>query len=606
MLRVVRSTALVGLMLVSSIMTVGALKGATSDAPVADAAMRGDEQQVRALLKDQAADVNTAQADGMTALHWAARNGDRALAQLLIVAGANTGARTRLGGYTPLHLAARNGQAALVETLLEGGADAKSTDAHGTTPLMFAAQAGIPDAIAALIAHGADVNAVEAARGETALMFASAAGRTDAVKALLAHGADWRPTTKVLDWTKLPKDDPRLITFNRPQAARASQGTPAQATPGQPAVPTPAQKVVPTTPAKPAAGPSKVGTESRIGRAGGSGPRPLSYIQLVGTQGGLTALMFAARQGHLETVKALVAAGADVNEVDAGDETSPLLIATINGEFDVAMYLLDHGADPNKAEANGATPLYDVLNCVWAPKAAYPQPQAWRQQRTAYLDVMQALLDHGADPNARLKEKVWYTGYNFDQSGIDEAGATPFWLAAYSADVDAMKLLVAHAADPAIPTMKTARRTFADGGGGDNRAKDRSGLPPIPIGGPGVPPLLAAAGEGYGSSFTANHHQYAPTGMLASVRYLVEDLHADVNARDADGNTPLHNAAARGDNAMINYLVSKGADVKTVNRKGQSVADMANGPFQRVQPFPDTVALLEKLGAQLLSKCVSC
>ncbi len=94
--------------------------------------------------------------------------------------------------------------------------------------------------------------------------------------------------------------------------------------------------------------------------------------------------------------------------------------------------------------------------------------------------------------------------------------------------------------------------------------------------------------------------------MLAAVRYLVEVLHADVNARDADGNTALHDAASRGDTAMVLFLVSRGADVKALNRKGQSVADMANGPMQRTQPFPQTLALLEKLGARLLHKCVSC
>ncbi len=128
----------------------------------------------------------------------------------------------------------------------------------------------------------------------------------------------------------------------------------------------------------------------------------------------------------------------------------------------------------------------------------------------------------------------------------------------------------------------------------------------MPDGGPDIPPLLAASGEGYGWSFTANHHRYAPTGMLAAVRYLVEVLHADVNARDAEGNTALHNAASRGDNAMVLYLVSKGADVKAVNRKGQTVADMANGPFQRTQPYPQTIALLERLGAKIMNKCVSC
>ena len=128
----------------------------------------------------------------------------------------------------------------------------------------------------------------------------------------------------------------------------------------------------------------------------------------------------------------------------------------------------------------------------------------------------------------------------------------------------------------------------------------------MPTAGPDIPPLVAAAGAGYGEGFAANAHRFAPTGMLAAVKYLVDELHADVNLRDADGNTALHNAAARGDNEMIEYLVSKGADPKAVNRAGQTTVDMANGPVQRVQPYPETIKLLEKLGAKNNHKCVSC
>jgi ankyrin repeat protein len=332
--------------------------------------------------------------------------------------------------------------------------------------------------------------------------------------------------------------------------------------------------------------------------------RAYFYNELVSATGGLTPLMFAARQGYRETVQALVAAGADVNQVSAGDKSSPLLIATINGRFDVAMLLLDKGADPKLASDNGVTPLYATLNVQWAPKALYPQPRAHLQQRLTYLELLQALLDKGADPNARLKKKVWYSGYNFDLSGVDETGATPFWRAAYAADVDAMRLLVAHGADPNLPTTRAAGRPRT--GDGQREAKDVSGLPPVPVGGPAVTPLQAAAGVGYGEGFAANSHRYAPGGMLAAVRYLVDELHADVNAKDHEGNTALHHAAARGDNEMILYLVSKGADVMAVNREGKTTVDMANGPVQRVEPFPDTIALLEKMGAKNNHKCVAC
>jgi ankyrin repeat protein len=304
----------------------------------------------------------------------------------------------------------------------------------------------------------------------------------------------------------------------------------------------------------------------------------------------------------MESVTALLELGADVNQVCAGDGTSPLLMATINGQFDVAAFLIEHGADVTLASTAGVTPRYGVLNVTWGPKSMYPQPRAQLQQHVSDLDLMTALIERGADVNARVSKKVWFTSFNTVLSGVDEIGATPFWRAAYASDVDAMRLLVAHGADPNIPTMRPATRPRRGTDGPD----DQSGLPPVPVGGPGVPPLLAAAGVGYGEGFAANSHRYAPTGFLAAIKYLVEEVGADVNAVDFEGNTAVHHAAARGDNDSIMYLVSQGADVTRVSRDGRPAADMANGPVQRVQPFPETLALLEKLGAKNSHRCVSC
>ena len=240
-------------------------------------------------------------------------------------------------------------------------------------------------------------------------------------------------------------------------------------------------------------------------------------------------------------MRALVDAGADVNLRSPGDRTTPLLIATLNGHFDLAKYLIERGADPNLASEGGATPLYAVSNVQWAPKAAYPQPRAYLQQQTTYLELMTLLLDKGADPNARLGRKVWYSGYNFDQSGVDEVGATPFWRAAYASDVAAMRLLVARGADPFIPSIRPAERTRGLDGLGELR--DVSNLPPVPVGGPGIPPLLAVAGVGYGKGFAGNSHVFAPSGMLPAVKYLVEELGADVNADRLRGQ---HRGAPRG------------------------------------------------------------
>jgi ankyrin repeat protein len=570
----------------------------TGKTPVADRAMAGDREAVRALLH-QGVDVNAAQGDGMTALHWAALSGDVDMAQMLLYAGANVKASTRLGAFTPLVLAAKSGQASMVSTLLEAGGNPNDTTTNGTTPLMLAAASGSADAVAALLDQGASINATESAMGQTALMFASAYDRAPVVDLLAKRGADVTVATKVVDAAAIEKEhrearrerQKRLGVFAQGQGGRAQEDGEDEEEQGKGG--NVFSKLF---------GWMRPGGDSK--KKGDDGPKALTYGELVGNQGGMTALHLAARQGNIETVKTLLDAGADVNASSAGDETSPLLIATINGRFDLGKVLLDHGADPNLASEAGATPLYAVVNVTWAPKALYPQPRAFQQQNLSYLDFMKALLDKGADPNVRLKKKLWYSGYNFDLSGVDEGGATAFWRAAYAGDVEAMSLLKEHGADPNIRTVKPPGRPRT--GDGTRPAKDVSGVPPVAVGGPAVTPLQAAAGVGYGEGFAANSHRHHPAGLLRAVKYLVEDCGADVNAVDHEGNTALHHAAARGDNEMILYLVSKGADVTRVNREGHTTADMANGPVQRVQPFPETVALLEKLGSKNNHKCVSC
>jgi ankyrin repeat protein len=225
------------------------------------------------------------------------------------------------------------------------------------------------------------------------------------------------------------------------------------------------------------------------------------------------------------------------------------------------------------------------------------------QQETGYLTLARALLDAGADPNARLSRSLWYTTYNRDLLGVDRTGATPFWRAAYALDIEAMKLLLAYGADPNLPTVKVPER-FEDGP--EIGGEDSSGLPPVPFGGPAVHPIHAASGVGYSLGFAGNSHRHVPGGWLPAVRFLVEELGADVNVRDHFGYTPVHHAASRGDNELIRYLVSKGADVTAVSRSGQTTVDVANGPVQRVQPYPETIALLESLGAKNNHRCVSC
>ncbi len=601
------------------------LSGPPPDAPLVAAARRGDVALVRELLS-KGADVNSAEGDGMTALHWASLQGNADLVEVLLYAGANPGSRTRLGAYTPLHLAARNGRRGAVRALLRGGADAGAVTASGATPLHLAAAAGDAAVVEALLDHGADPDARETAHGQTPLMFAASAGRLEAVELLLGRGADPSLQTEVVDYAALGRADAddRQRRMELVAALRKANGeqTPPAATPyagesppsggrgrepGQsdrPAVEGSKEAAVPD-PAAELKGEAAV-PDPAAELKGEEPPRPLSYNDLVGRQGGMTALHYAVRDGREDVVRALLAAGAGIDGPTGGDRSTPLLLAAINGRYDLGMLLLERGADPNLASEDGATPLYATIANRWAPKALYPQPTAFRQQRTSYLEFMESLLRHGADPNARLATHIWYSSFNFDLLGVNFQGATPFWRAAYATDVPAMKLLVAYGADPTIPSTKPAERRRRSEEGEDETGEDPSGLPPAEVGGPGVPPLVAAAGVGYGRARAGNSHRHAPDGWLPAVRYLIEELGADPNARDHDGFTALHYAAARGDNRLIDYLVSRGADVTLVARTGQTTVDMANGPIQRVQPFPETIALLESLGAKNNHKCVSC
>jgi ankyrin repeat protein len=544
--------------------TLSVSLGAQARSAIAEAAQSKDAAAVKKLLKD-GADVNAAQGDGMTALHWAALNGNGELASMLLYAGANVGATTRIGGYTPLHLAAQIGNANVIAPLVAAGAQVGAVTATGATALMQAAHSGSTDAVRILVENGADLNVKETANGQTALMFAAASDRVEVVKLLLSRGADLHATSRVEDFSALTMSNDA-----------DQNGVPRQQAPRGP-------------------GPDVPGIT-----------RPFNYNELIGKHGGLAALHFAARQGAMATAAALIKGGANVDQRGAGDRTTPVLVAAINGHFDLVSYFLDNGADPNLASQGGVTPLYAVINVQWQPRSFYPQPRAYLQQKTGYLELINQLLDRGADPNARTNRNTWFTQYNFDLLRTDDSGATPFWRAAYASDIAAMKMLLEHGADPNIPTMRVAQRRNFQGGTRGGSDRDPLNRPPLPTGGPGTPPLVAAAGAGYSEGFAGNAHRFAPTGMMAAVKYLVEEVGVDVNAEDEDGGTAVHNAASRGDNEMILYLVSKGADVTKVNRRGQTTVDMANGPVQRTQPYPETIKLLESLGATNNHRCVSC
>lgn len=612
---------LVGVLAVGATLLLGAARENPTEAPVADAVMRGDTAKVRQLIR-QGLDVNASQADGMSALHWAAQRGDASSAQILVYAGARVDALTRNGNYTPLHLAAREGRGAVVQVLLANGADPlAATSTGGATALHFAAGHGDSLSVQALLDKGTPVDIRETAWGQTPLMWAAAYGRVTAMAVLIRKGAGLEAASRIDDIPKQEREIRTLLTARsrRVAALKAAESplAPTTVTPNiTPAAPPAATVAAPAAATPASARPAAAAGTAPAGRAAGDSARPAtgfqqrgpSYGDLIGNKGGLTPLLFAIREGHVAAVEQLLAAGANVNHVSEGDHTSPLLMATINGRFDMAKMLLGKGADVKLASDAGATPLYAVINTQWAPKSLYPQPTAQLQQQTTHLELMEMLLKAGADPNVRLKKHLWFMSYNFDLLGVNTVGATPFWRAAYGLDVPAMKLLKQYGADPSVPTIKPMGRLPGDDAPEEGAAggADPSGLPPVPDGGPGVYPIHAASGVGYGEGYAANSHRHAPDAWMPAVKYLVEELKADVNARDHNGYNPLHHAAARGDNELIEYLMSKGTDVKALSRRGQTTADMANGPVQRIPPFLETVELLVKLGSKNSNKCRSC
>lgn len=599
------------------------LGAAQSTAPLADAAMRGDKAAIATLIK-QGLDVGAAQGDGMTALHWAAERGDAEMAEALVYAGANISAVTRIGLYTPLHLAAKAASAAVAKVLIKGGADVNAkADPSGATPMHLAALSGSADVINLLADAKANINARENEWEQTPLIFAASANRASAITALIKRGADANGSSKTLDVAKQGLLDRAAVERQRKVIEGfVGKDSDKRPTPSQMQAAIEASrellksgKIPPVDPNAPPA----------------RGFNPEEVNPPVSTKGGMTALLHAARQGYLEAATALLDGGANIDKAQAGDETTPLLTSIINGQFDMAMLLTNRGANPNlSAKNNGVAPLWAAVNTAWQPRTRFPQPQEMELQKHTYLDVMQALLDKGADVNHRIESHPWYlvyTGCGNRNCGLaDTAGSTAFWRAAYGTDLMAMKLLAAYGADPEIPTVAPRQQVRrggdappgAAGQGGQpqgaggaimptaDKDMEKYDAPVIPYGGPGAFAIHAAAGVEYGEGFAGNAHRHAPDAWLSVMKYLVEELHADVNLRDNDGYTPLHHAAARGDNEMILYLVSKGADVKAVARSGQTTVDMANGPVQRLSAIPETIALLTKLGSKNNNRCVTC
>jgi uncharacterized protein len=489
--------------LVAALIVAGAV-AADGDPPLVEAARNRDQRAVRTLL-GQKVDVNVRAHDGATALLWAAHWNDLETADLLIRAGANVNAANDLR-VTPLSLACTNGNAALVEHLLNAAANPNTPIATGETPLMTCASTGTTEAVRLLIARGADVNAKEPSQNQTALMWAAAERHPDEVRTLIEHRADLQARTRK----------------------------------------------------------------------------------------GFTALHFAAREGDLESTRSLLAAGVDINirsqpdgigkpasrgegargggprpggpsyEMTVSAGSTPLLVATVRAQVPLALFLLDQGADPNVEDA-GFTPLHWATG-TWEngeanPVFGFTDAMSGIPDRSAKLQLVKALLAHGANPNAPMTQRPpgFAGGYN------DSVGATPFLLAAATGDIEMMRILLAAGADPSLTTKSNAT------------------------------PLMAATGM----NRTLGESAVTEDQALEVVKLLLQ-LGGDAKAIAANGENALFGAAYRGWNTLVQLLVDHGADVNAISKAGITPWLAASGLGDRLGGVlfnTETAALLVKLGA---------
>jgi ankyrin repeat protein len=500
-----RAPRVLYLLLLASSMA-GSAAAAGSD--VADAAMRGDHEGLRALLAKHA-DVNTPQADGATALHWAVYRGDAQAVDWLIGAGANVAATNRTG-VTPLWMASLYGYPALVSALVKAGAKVDQRSPTGETPLMLASKNGNAAVIARLLEAGADVNAREDLRGTTPLMWAADQGHADAVKLLIDHGADVDAPSKVVA---------TVYTLLVYQTALLKG-------------------------------------ETLLARRFAA--RPGNHLEdHEPYAGALTPLAFAVRRNAVDAARVLLDAGANVNEL-TGAGWSPLLIAIQNRYYRLAMFLLDRGADPNLANHRGWTPLYIAVDNRNIEHGDYP----WRKADMDHLDVIKALLGHGANVNVRAKDNTW-THTAFTDQWLFEDGATPFLRAAQSSDLVVMRLLLARGADPKIPTTVN------------------------------VTALMVASGLGWVEGVT---HEWSERDNIETVKLCLE-LGLDPNAVADDGRTALHGAAHKGRNEVVQLLVERGAKLDA--RDNGAVAARRGGKLGRHTWLPiDYADGLVRIGTQ--------
>ena len=550
---------------------------AVAQSEIADAAMQQNEEAVLRLIS-QGFDVNASQADGATALQWAAYHRDADLVTLLLDAGADPSIANR-NGSTPMWLAATQGDTETIRTLLKAGADANEALPLGRRPLMLAARSGVVEAVELLMAAGANPNASEIERGTTALMQAADQGHADVMTVLIEGGADVAATSLPImregRTAALGKaGDPRESVRRQVLAILCDQETPDLDTlsaltrggDGGDSVTEAGQQSA-------FSARNVCGCEQNsIGICQNGRPTVDRGAEKEPDGGELTAMVYAARAGDIDSVQVLLDAGAEVNQLSRYG-WSPLLAATQNRNYQMGRFLIENGADVNIANKGGWTNLYLATDNRNVEGGDYPT----REPDMDHLAYIRILLDAGADPNARLVEST-ETRTVFTNQWLDENGATAFLRASQSGDVPLMKLLLEYGADPHINTEL------------------------------GVTPLAVAAGIGWVEGVT---NEWSTAQTVEAVRLLLS-LGIDPNFQADTGRTSLHGAAHKGATQVAEILVAAGGrlDIRdfgnTDNRGSAELAahtwlpiDYADGlvrvGVQSAIPHPETAALMRKL-----------
>jgi len=438
-------------------------------------------------------------------------------------------------GTTALHWAVQQNDLEVVERLIQAGAKVKTVNDYGSTPMSEAAIIGNAAMIEKLLKAGADANSANA-DGQTALMVVARGGKVDAAKVLLSHGANvnakeqWREQTALI-WAAAqnqPAMVKELIAHGADVNARSHVNDwQIQVTAEPRAVYRPA--------------------------------------------GGLTALLYATREGCLGCVRSLAEGGADLNLTDP-EGCTPLLMSLLNGNFDIAAYLIQKGANVNKWDWYGQTPLYAAVDMNTVPHGGGPDRPSLDE--TSSLQVIKMLLEAGANPNAQLKLAQPYRAVGPDRGadGMITIGSTPLLRAAKAFDADAIRLLLGKGALPNLPNAA------------------------------GYTPVMAASGLGSRERDTRGRFltEDVPGRSVKALDLLLKGG-AEVNAAEnRGGQTALHGAAGWGWDEVVQFLVDHGAKLDAKDSRGLTPLDAATGAAgnrgaPRTELHPGTAALLRKL-----------